>query len=67
MNQGWNYLPLDSSIKYAYDFIKRDCKRFLSDYHFGHHVEIPLVWKYVRLLKAEKADMFMQQDKVADP
>lgn len=45
---------VEGKCKYAYDFIKRDCKQFLADYHFGQFKEIPFVWNYIRLLKAEK-------------
>jgi len=42
--------------KYAFDFIERDWKQILADYHFSGFEEFYFVKNYVRLLKAEKAE-----------
>lgn len=42
--------------RYAFDFIDRDWKQILSDYHFSGFEEFFFVKNYVRLLKAEKAE-----------
>ena len=41
---------------YAFDFIKRDWKRILSEKGFEHFKEHLFFGKYVRLLKAQKSD-----------
>jgi ubiquinone/menaquinone biosynthesis C-methylase UbiE/predicted Fe-Mo cluster-binding NifX family protein len=47
---------VEGQCKYAFDFIQRDWRRILSDYHFEKIEEIFFIKNYIRLLRAEKSD-----------
>ncbi len=48
------YIFKKIECKYAFDFIERDWKQILTQYHFSDFNEFFFVKKYVRLLKAVK-------------
>ena len=45
---------LEGKCKYAYDYIKRDWKQILADYHFGEFEETYFIKNYLRMLKGVK-------------
>ena len=53
----YRFIFKSSECKYAFDFIEKDWKQVLADYHFSGFEELFFFKDYVRLLKAKKNDL----------
>ncbi|MBN2244977.1 MAG: methyltransferase domain-containing protein [Candidatus Aminicenantes bacterium] len=47
---------VEGQCKYAFDFIQRDWRKILSEYHFNKIEEIFFIKNYIRLLRAERSN-----------
>lgn len=48
---------VEGQCKYAYDFIQKDWKKILAEYHFEKIEELFFTKNYIRLIKAQKAEV----------
>ena len=52
---------VEGQCKYAYDFIQRDWKKILPQYHFDKIEEFFFTKNYIRLLRARKSDLSKEE------